>query len=461
MKGVKAMKDWVSKASIYHIYALGFCGGEEINSEQVLVKNRIKKVLDWIEHFKTLGVNTILFSPIFESTSHGYDTADYRKLDKRLGTNEDFIVVCKELHKEGFRIILDGVFNHVGRDFFAFKDLQDKKRDSKYKDWFVGVNFSGSSPYQDPFSYEAWEGHYNLVKLNLWNQEVRDYLFGSVKFWIEDFDIDGLRLDVAYCMDQDFLGGLRNFVDTQKQDFWLMGEMIHGDYSRLIKPELLHATTNYECYKGIYSSHNDQNYFEINHSLNRLFGKGGLCENLSLYNFVDNHDVERIGSSLKEKKHLENVYTLLFTMPGVPSIYYGSEWGIEGKKEKGSDKSLRPELDLEVMLEKNQSLVEHIGKLSSIRQKYVSLYKGSYEQVIVRNKQLIFARTLGEEKVYVALNLAETPETLTFQGNSEQPLSNALDEEEELLLAENSQYHIQLKPYSGKILVSSPKEIES
>ena len=445
------MESWINQASIYHIFTLGFCGAEEENNESVQTTNRIKKVLEWEEHLKTLGMNTILFSPLFESISHGYDTTDYYQLDKRLGTNEDFKAVCKKLHEDGFRILLDGVFNHVGREFFAFKDLLMNKQESRYKDWFCNVDFGGSTPYGDPFSYEAWEGHYNLVKLNVWNQEVRDYLFGAIKMWIEEFEIDGLRLDVAYCIDQGFLSALRHFTETQKEDFWLMGEMIHGDYRRLIGSDLLHSTTDYECYKGIYSSHNDKNYFEINHSMNRLFGKGGLCEGLKLYNFVDNHDVERIGSILREKEHIQNVYTLLFTMQGVPSVYYGSEWAIEGKKERGSDKSLRPTLDLEEMLAKDQSLVEHISKLAAIREQNIILQEGSYEQVVVRNQQLIFARVLGDKRVYVALNLQEQEMELEFRAMSEAVLVNLLDPEKKIA-CNNGQYKVNLKPFTSMIL---------
>lgn len=451
------MSNWINEAIIYHIYTLGFCGATEQNSEDVICTHKIKKVLDWIEHLQVLGVNTILFGPLFESTSHGYDTSDYYKLDKRLGMNEDFKGVCKKLHEAGFRILLDGVFNHVGRDFFAFKDLQEKREASKYKDWFCNVNFRGSSPYGDSFSYEAWEGHYNLVKLNLWNQEVRDYLFSAVKMWIKEFEIDGLRLDVAYCIDEGFLGELRQFVDTQKEDFWLMGEMIHGDYSRLAKPGLLHSTTNYECYKGIYSSHNDKNYFEINYSMTRLLGRGGLCEKVKLYNFVDNHDVERIGSILKERRHLQNVYTLLLTMPGIPSIYYGSEWGIEGRKVKGTDKSLRPELDIDKMLEQDQRLVKHISKLSAIRKQYPALQKGNYEQIVVRNQQLIFARSLGDETVYTVLNLQDETVQLEFGEKKGQDLINALNEEEGILNCENGQIKVQVAPFTGKVLVSSER----
>ena len=445
------MESWINQASIYHIFTLGFCGAEEENNESVQTTNRIKKVLEWEEHLKTLGMNTILFSPLFESISHGYDTTDYYQLDKRLGTNEDFKAVCKKLHEDGFRILLDGAFNHVGREFFAFKDLLMNKQESRYKDWFCNVDFGGSTPYGDPFSYEAWEGHYNLVKLNVWNQEVRDYLFGAIKMWIEEFEIDGLRLDVAYCIDQGFLSALRHFTETQKEDFWLMGEMIHGDYRRLIGSDLLHSTTDYECYKGIYSSHNDKNYFEINHSMNRLFGKGGLCEGLKLYNFVDNHDVERIGSILREKEHIQNVYTLLFTMQGVPSVYYGSEWAIEGKKERGSDKSLRPTLDLEEMLAKDQSLVEHISKLAAIREQNIILQEGSYEQVVVRNQQLIFARVLGDKRVYVALNLQEQEMELEFRAMSEAVLVNLLDPEKKIA-CNNGQYKVNLKPFTSMIL---------
>lgn len=453
VKGENHMSSWVNESIIYHIYTLGFCGATEENSNEVVCENKIAKLLCWIEHLKTLGVNTILFGPLFESVSHGYDTTDYYKVDQRIGTNKDFKEVCEKLHEEGFKVVLDGVMNHVGRDFFAFKDLQKNREQSRYKDWFINVNFSGNSPYDDGFYYEGWEGHFNLVKLNVWNQEVRDYLFGAIKLWVDEFDIDGLRLDVAYCIDEGFLRALREYTSTLKPDFWLMGEMIHGDYRRLMQPGMLDSVTNYECYKGIYSSHNDKNYFEINYSLNRLFGKGGLYEKCMLYNFVDNHDVARIGTILTEKRNLENVYTLLLTIPGIPAIYYGSEWGIEGKKEKGTDKSLRPELDIEEMMLLDQSLTEHIGKVAKIRQENVALREGAFEQVVVRNLQLIFARTLGEEKVYIGLNLDENEAQLEFKGVEQKTLFNLLDENEEIV-CENGQYRVKLTPFSGKIWIA-------
>ena len=447
------MLNWTKKAVFYHIYPLGFCGAPFENANQESRENRIGKVIEWIPHFKELGVNAIYFGPLFESMTHGYDTTDYNQIDKRLGSNEDFEAVCKKLHEADIKIVLDGVFNHVGRGFFAFKDLQEKGTYSKYKDWFCNVRFGERSPMGDEFSYEAWEGHYELVKLNLWNEEVRRYLLSAIEKWIEIFKIDGLRLDVAYCLDENFLRALRGFVDSKKENFWLMGEMIHGDYSRLIKPDLLESTTNYECYKGIYSSHNDKNYFEINYSLNRLFGQGGLYKGLELYNFVDNHDVTRLSSILKEKKHISNIYTLLFTMPGIPSVYYGSEWKIEGKKEKGSDQGLRPELDLGEMLKLDQTLVKHIYELSMIKRQYEALSEGGYEQIIVRNEQLLFARTCRTSKVYIALNLADSEAVLRMKQNDQVNLVNILGKKEVIPL-EGGDYVVQLPRFSAKILVS-------
>ena len=139
--------------------------------------------------------------------------------------------------------------------------------------------------------------------------------------WVETFDIDGLRLDAADCIDKEFFKQLKVYTQGLKKDFWLMGEIIHGDYKMWANPDMMHSVTNYECWKGIYSSHNDKNYFEIAHSLRRQFAKGGIYENLRLYNFLDNHDVNRIASLLKNPADLENAYTMLFCMPGIPSVY--------------------------------------------------------------------------------------------------------------------------------------------
>ncbi len=448
------MAKWIDNAVFYHIYTLGFCGAPKENVLQLERENRISKVIEWIPHFKELGVTAIYFGPVFESTSHGYDTIDYYQIDKRLGSNEDFKEVCEALHKANIKVVLDGVFNHVGRDFLAFKDLQSNTVQSKYKDWFQKINFTGSSPYGDNFSYEGWEGHFNLVKLNLKNPEVINHILEAIEMWIEEFDIDGIRLDVAYCLEESFLRQLRKFVDSKKEDFWLMGEMIHGDYRRLISSELLDSTTNYECYKGIYSSHNDKNYFEINYSLNRLFAQGGIYQGFKLYNFVDNHDVTRIASILKDKNHIKNIYTLLFTIPGIPAIYYGSEWMVEGQKGKGSDEALRPELDLKVLQNDNQELMTHIKMLAEAKVNLKPLCYGDYKQIVVKNEQLIFERAYNEEHVYVVLNLADHTENMSIKLEEGTVLKDYLDDKQTYEV-EKGIVDIDIPAFSGRILVQS------
>ena len=258
---------WHENAVFYQIYPIGFCGAPDTNDGVTV--SRILKVIDWIPHLKELGITALYFSPVFQSDAHGYDTRDYYTIDCRLGTNDDFKKVCASLKENGIRVVLDGVFNHTGRGFWAFEDVLKNRENSPYKDWF-NINFGGNSCYNDDLWYEGWEGHFELVKLNLRNPDVKNHLFSA---------IDGLRLDVAYCLDMDFLRELRGFCKGLKNDFLLLGEMLHGDYNRLVNDQMLDSCTNYECYKGLYSSFNSMNMFEISYSLNRQFGK----ENWTLY----------------------------------------------------------------------------------------------------------------------------------------------------------------------------------
>lgn len=410
-------KNWVNEAVFYHIYPLGFTGAPRYNEGEKTSANRIEKVLEWIPHLKELGVNAIYFGPIFQSIAHGYDTSNYYMTDSRLGSIEDFKRVFQVLHDNGIKIILDGVFNHVGRGFWAFNDVQHNLEQSKYKDWFYNLDFSKQSPAGDNFAYEMWEGNGDLVKLNLRNPDVCGHLLGAVKMWIDEFDIDGLRLDAADCVDKDFFRKLRSFTKGIKDDFWLMGEIIHGDYNEWANDEMLDSVTNYECWKGIYSSHNDKNYFEIAYSLKRQFGTKGIYKNLCLYNFVDNHDVNRIGSLLKTKKNLKNVYALAFFMPGVPSIYYGSEWGIKGKRGTGvgADEPLRPQLDIKELCDSNTDLIQHIKDIVAIRKESDAIKYGDYEELLVKNEQLVFVRTYGTEYKIVAFNLADKKAIIEFK----------------------------------------------
>lgn len=399
---------WFDEAVIYQIYPLGLCGAPRQNCGEE--SHNILKVLDWVEHIRSLGAATVLFNPLFLSDAHGYDTRDYTLVDNRLGTNEDFKKVCQAIHDAGMKVMLDGVFNHVGRGFWAFRDVQEKKWDSPYKDWF-NVHFDGDSPYQDGFWYEGWEGHYELVKLNLKNPAVVDHHFSAIRKWVEEFDIDGLRLDVAYCLDPDYLRQLRQFTGSLKPDFVLFGETLHGDYNRWMNDEMCHSVTNYECYKGLYSSFNSMNMFEIGHSLARQFGPEPwtLYKGKHLVCFVDNHDVSRIASILSNQEHLAPIYGLMFGMPGVPAVYYGSEWGIKGDKSQG-DWSLRPQLDKP----EENDLTRWIAQLAQAHKKSEALCYGDYQNIMLNNKQIIFQRATQNQRVLVAINADSEPYTAHF-----------------------------------------------
>ncbi|MGN0578930.1 MAG: alpha-amylase family glycosyl hydrolase [Ruminiclostridium sp.] len=394
--------EWFEKASFYHIYPLGYCGELQPNDGTSAPTGKILSVIDNIPHIRKLGCNAVYFGPVFESVRHGYDTNDYTKIDRRLGTNEDFAKVCKELHKNGIKVVIDGVFNHVGRDFWAFKDVRENKWNSRYKDWFH--IHDGNSPYNDGFHYDGWEGHYDLVKLNLYNPEVKQYLKDCISGWVKEFDIDGLRLDVAYCLDLNFLKELRGHCKWLKNDFWLMGETLHGDYNRWMNPEMLDSVTNYECYKGLFSSFNDMNMFEIAHSINRQFGSENWCiyRGKHLYTFLDNHDVSRIATMLKNKEHLKSIYTLLYTMPGIPAVYYGSEYGWEADKKNGDDG-----LRVPFVAEADNELTEHIAKLSKFHTESEPLCGGSYRQLQLQNHNYAFARELNGDIVVAMINAGE------------------------------------------------------
>lgn len=389
---------WYDKAVIYQIYPLGLCGAPLQNDG--VQAHRILRVLDWVGHIREMGVNCVLFNPVFESDAHGYDTRDYNRIDSRLGTGDDFKRVCDALHAAGMKVMLDGVFNHAGRGFFAFRDVQEKRWESPYKDWFH-LSFEGNTNYNDGFWYEGWEGCNELVKFNLANPDVRSYLFDAVRGWVRDYDIDGLRLDVAYSLDMNFLSALRTLTDGLKQDFVLVGETLHGDYNRWMNETACHLVTNYECYKGLYSSFNTGNMHEIAYSLNRQFGSEPWClyTGKQLMNFADNHDVSRIASILNDQNQLAPVYGLLFGMPGVPAVYYGSEWGVKGDKKDG-DPALRPE----ICLPEQTALTDWIRKLAEARKKSPALCTGSYRNLMVQPRQLIFERRTENERVLVAVN---------------------------------------------------------
>ena len=404
---------WYDEAIFYHIYPLGMTGAPKQNEYGEPVE-RLNKILPWISHIKNIGCNAIYIGPLFESVGHGYETTDYKKLDSRLGTNETLKNFVAECHKQGVKVIFDGVFNHTGRDFFAFMDLKENRENSRYKDWYCNVNFWGNNSYNDGFGYENWGGYDLLVKLNQKNPEVINYICDVIRFWVEEFDVDGIRLDAADVLDFDFMKALRRTANEVKPDFWLMGEVIHGDYIRWANADTLHSVTNYHLHKALYSGYNDHNFFEIAHTVKRL---NDMCGGVfKLYNFVDNHDVERIMSKLSTPKGFVPVHILLYTLPGVPSIYYGSEFGIEGRKGRGADADapLRPEMvyeDWTSAMDEN-AYAKFITALGTMRQQVKALSFGDYKEQNLTTRQYTFSRSYEGTTVVVMVNNDDNPCTM-------------------------------------------------
>ena len=423
---------WYDNAVFYHIYPLGLTGAPKRN-DYGEAAHRLDALLPWVAHIAALGCNALYLGPVFQSGSHGYDTTDYRTVDCRLGDNDDLRHLVAACHDRGIRVILDGVFNHVGRDFFAFRDLREKREQSPYRDWFCNVNFWGDNEYHDGFSYDNWGGYNLLVKLNQRSAQVQQYLCDAIRAWVAEFDIDGLRLDAADVLDFGFMQVLRRLAEEVKPEFWLMGEVIHGEYTRWVNGGMLHSVTDYALHKALYSGHNDHNYFEIAHTVKRLRDMGlNRPGGVKLYSFADNHDVDRIASKLQNQADLLPVYLLLYTLPGIPSLYYGSEFGLEGRKQRGSDDELRPAIDLNdyadaALWNPWTGLIAALGRL---RRSLPALWDGDYREIHLTTGQFVFAREKDGQRIIVAVNNADGDATVRLGAGEGEQYFGALSGQE-------------------------------
>lgn len=441
--------NWWRDAFFYHIYPLGCCGAPHSNDFAPVP--RLRGLAPWLDHMRDIGADALLLGPVFQSETHGYDTINYFMVDSRLGTNADLAWLVEQAHRRGIRVVLDGVFSHVSRSFFAFRDILEKGEDSRFRDWFF-LSFGSPSPLGDPFSYAAWRGHYELVTCNVGHHEVRGHFLHALSEWIGMYGIDGVRLDSADCLDFDFQKTLASHCKMLKPDFYCLGEVIHGDYSRWLNAGGLDAVTNYVLYKGLWSSHNDANYHEAAHTCGRQFEREPFLG--SLYTFVDNHDVTRIADILNNAAHLYPLHILLFTLPGTPSVYYGSEYGMRGSKRKGeSDWNLRPRLTVETMKREagEPALCRAITALAAIRKRYASLRHGGFVSVHTAPRQYVFRRTVTEESAVVCVNAAEKTVNLTVTGIPDGLYADVLNNER--FRANGGSVRLSLSPCWGRILI--------
>ncbi|MBQ9242370.1 MAG: alpha-amylase [Proteobacteria bacterium] len=448
---------WFEGGVLYHIYPLGMLGCSRRN-EGIGECHRLPELAGLTGHLKALGVTAVYIGPLFESSTHGYDTKDYFHVDRRLGSDSDFRELVDCYHEAGMRVIVDGVFNHVGREFWGFREVLEQREFARTRRWFSGLRFDGRA--RDGVSYATWEGHEELVKLDLDNPEVRKHLLDAVSWWISEFHIDGIRLDAADCLSQDFVRALRAHVDGLKDGFLLVGEVIHGDYRVWANDAMMHGTTNYEAYKGLWSSHNDGNFHEIAYSLNRQFGAGGIYRGLEMYSFVDNHDVDRIATKLKSPYSLYSVYALMFFMPGCPSIYYGSEWGICGRKGRGydADVAIRPAVSASALsvgqvresLEA-ASLEEALCRFSRVRRREPALCHGAYRQIAVTPQTLSFERVYGMDTVLCLISDEPAARAQVLSGLCDGRYRDILNGDETFEVR-NGRLEIEFYPHWARVL---------
>ncbi|MDQ1318923.1 MAG: cyclomaltodextrinase / maltogenic alpha-amylase / neopullulanase [Actinomycetota bacterium] len=390
--------DWIRHAIWWQVYPLGFVGAFPSARPPVAAEHRLNRILDWLDHAVDLGVSGIALGPIFASKSHGYDTTDHYRIDPRLGEDADFDKLIDAAHRRGLRVLLDGVFNHVGTDFPRYRDAVDHQDPDAAK-WFRGR----------PGRFHTFEGHEGLITLNHRNPAIADYTVDVMKHWLGR-GADGWRLDAAYAVPESFWARVLPRVRGAHPDAWFVAEVIHGDYATFVQNTTVDSVTQYELWKAIWSSLNDGNFHELDWALQR---HNSFQDTFAPLTFVGNHDVTRIASKLERPEHLGHALVVLFTTGGVPSVYAGDEFGYRGIKEDrpGGDDAVRPEFgsppgELDSAAHDILNLHRH---LIGLRRRHPWLYRARTNALRLENRCYVYETRSGDESLIVALNLGDDP----------------------------------------------------
>jgi glycosidase len=411
--------DWVRHAVCWQVYPLGATGAErEELPPGVGPVPRLRGLQDWLDHLLELGCNGLALGPVFESQTHGYDTVDHFRVDRRIGTEQDLVDLVAACHARGVRVLLDGVFNHVGRDFPRFRQVLKQGPDSPAASWFH-IDSSRAGP--DGFTYRDFEGHAALVALDHGNPEVVDHVVRVMTYWC-DRGIDAWRLDAAYAVPPAFWRAVLSRVRERHPDVWVVGEVIHGDYTGYVADSGVDSVTQYELWKAVWSSLNDRNLFELAHALR---SHGEMARRFLPQTFVGNHDVTRIASRLTDPRHLPIAVALLCTLPGVPTLYYGDEWALRGVKEDrpGGDDAVRPPLPAgtEPPGPEAAAVADLHRQLIGVRRRHPWLVDATVEAPDVLTNEVLAVRlTSGPHTLAVVLDVGDAAAevVLPFPGGS-------------------------------------------
>jgi cyclomaltodextrinase / maltogenic alpha-amylase / neopullulanase len=387
---------WVQHAIWWQVYPLGFVGAYPADPPPTADEHRLCRIVDWLDHAIALGASGIALGPVFASRTHGYDTTDHYRIDPRLGDDADFDHVIAEAHQRGFRVLLDGVFNHVGTDFAPYRDGDAA--------WF----------HQRGNTFDTFEGHSELITLNHDSPEVVAYTVDAMTHWLAR-GADGWRLDAAYAMPDRFWAQVLPTVRQAFPDAWFVGEVIHGDYSARVRESGFDSVTQYELWKAMWSSLNDGNFHELDWALVR---HNEFLDDFVPMTFVGNHDVTRIASRLDDTRHLEHALVILLTTGGTPSVYAGDEFACRGVKEErfGGDDAVRPEFTapLTGVDARGDEVFRLHQYLIGLRRRHPWLHTARTSPVLLTNTHYVYATRNGADVLLVALNIGDAPLSLSL-----------------------------------------------
>ncbi|MCV7226301.1 alpha-amylase family protein [Mycolicibacterium komossense] len=393
--------DWVTHAIWWQVYPLGFVGAYPSDAPPQPAEHRLRRLVGWLDHAVELGASGVALGPVFASRTHGYDTTDHYRIDPRLGDDADFDQLIEESHRRGLRVLLDGVFNHVGTEFPHYLTALDggSPHQQEAARWFRGR----------PGEFGTFEGHGDLITLNHRNPAVVDHVVDVMSHWLGR-GADGWRLDAAYSVPERFWAQVIPRVRSVHPDAWFVGEVIHGDYPAVVSGSGFDSVTQYELWKAIWSGLNDGNFHELDHSLKR---HNDFLETFAPLTFIGNHDVTRIASQLANPAHPAHALVILMTTGGVPSVYAGDELGFHGVKEErfGGDDAVRPEFGappLPVDDAGAQTFALH-QYLIGLRRRHPWLHTARTRALRLENRQYVYETRSGDNALIVALNIDDTP----------------------------------------------------
>ncbi len=392
------MPAWPEHVIWWQVYPLGFVGApiREGVDPDAAPEHRLDRLEPWLDHVIALGLNGLLLGPVFAAETHGYDTVDFFRIDPRLGEDRDFDRLVSAARERGIRILLDGVFNHVGRGHAAFRDLTPDGPDLFRGRWIDGR-----------FDAEVFEGHEALVALDHASPAVADLVVEVMCHWLER-GIDGWRLDAAYAVPSSFWAEVLPRVRERFPEAWFLGEVIHGDAAGIVQESTIDSLTQYELWQGIWHGIADRNLFELSHAIER---HDELLRTFAPQTFVGNHDVTRIASAVGADL-VPHALAVLFTVAGTPSVYAGDEFGWTGVKEErlGGDDAVRPEFPPGPDdVDPDARVLRAHQELIALRRRKPWLWRAHTDVIEVANAAIALRTAVGHDAVVVALNIGDEP----------------------------------------------------